>query len=408
MKLFERGTIHFMVFSFTYLLIGSSSPLYDGQMLFHLHLSDGTPIPGIADNDEPIVSLRKTHVTNITTLPDQSKSSEEFILQTTDDQSQNSPLVPFVSATFNELYYTPTEVYPSTSPSHLEGLDSYDVHPSTRSYGVRRLSSDVDESHSLPEIEIRLSSPTTSSEIYPSTHVDDSFRDNNEISLDSHFYLYASTIDVFSPESPISDRPRLVLATSVDEMNEEMSSRFTQTQENSPPSRQSSADWKSISSSVNGLSSLDSGVTASNKEMEFQSVTSEFSEGYSTPIQSSVIEKTTPRLTSQVTENASFDLQVESTENYSFATTLNSAIRHEATLTPIVETQLPNSIKSNSNHSTLDKFHSASLFVTEGVSPVDMFVTQISNQTEAGSLRAEVFSTSFLEDGQEFSFFSST
>ena len=37
---------------------------------------------------------------------------------------------------------------------------------------------------------------------------------------------------------------------------------------------------------------------------------------------------------------------MESTENYSSATTLTSAIQHEATLMPIVETQLPNSINS--------------------------------------------------------------
>ena len=94
---------------------------------------------------------------------------------------------------------------------------------------------------------------------------------------------------------------------------------------------------------------------------------------------------------------------MESTENYPSATTLTSAIPHETTLTPIVETQLPTSIKSDNDHSTLEKFHSASLFETEGLSSADMFVTQTSNQTEAGSVRAEVFSTSFLEDGQEFS-----
>ena len=170
MKLVERGTIqmvtgrfHFKKFSFTYFFTGSSSPLYDGQMLFHLHLSDGTPIPGIADNDEPIVSLRKTHVTNINTLPDQSRSPEEYTLPFTNDQPHNSPLVQFVSPTFNEIYYASTEVHPSTSPSHLEDLGSSDNHPSTQSYGVGRLSSDVNEPNSLPEIEIRLSS-----EIYPS------------------------------------------------------------------------------------------------------------------------------------------------------------------------------------------------------------------------------------------------
>ena len=233
--------------------------------------------------------------------------------------------------------------------SHLEDLDSSDVHPSTQSYGVGKLSSDVDKSNSLSEIENRLPSPTTSSEIYPSAHVDDSFQDNNGRSSKSHLDLYASTIIyVFSSEFPISDRPRSVLATSFHEMNEEMGSRFTRTQEYSSPARESSADWKSVSASINDLdlSSLDSGVTASTKEIEFQSVTIEYSEGYSTLIESSVIEKNTPRLTSQVTRKTSSDVQVESTENYSSATTLTSAIRHEATLMPIVETQLPNSINS--------------------------------------------------------------
>ena len=244
MKLVERGTIqmvtgrfHFKKFSFTYFFTGSSSPLYDGQMLFHLHLSDGTPIPGIADNNEPILSLRKTHVTNINTLPDQSRSPEEYTLPFTNDQPHNSPLVQFVSPTFNEIYYASTEVHPSTSPSHLEDLGSSDNHPSTQSYGVGRLSSDVNEPNSLPEIEIRLSS-----EIYPSPQVDDSCQENNERSSNSHFYLYAPTIDVFSPEFPISDRPRPVLATSFDETNEEMSSRFMRNQEHSSPARESGAD----------------------------------------------------------------------------------------------------------------------------------------------------------------------
>ena len=92
MKLFERGTIqmvtdhfHFKEFSFTYLFTGSSSLLYDGQMLFHLHLSDGTPILGIPGNDELIVSLRKTHVTGTNTLPDQSISLEQYISPSTED-----------------------------------------------------------------------------------------------------------------------------------------------------------------------------------------------------------------------------------------------------------------------------------------------------------------------------------
>ena len=319
-------------------------------MVFHLHLSNGTPIPSSSDNpsifSQVVIStdsIMESYTMNIAASVDVSLPTNELTVS-----SPNNPHIHSVTVGFQNRDYSSTQLYPSFSNSILENQYSLVSSFTTQSINSNRLYSTIDMSSPLPSAD---------------NHLFPIFTDlTSQLKISS---------DVHSPTSAISDDFATPFST---EKNKEISSSFSQIYKHSASADEDTFSWELVYSSPSG-----NRITSSQDEVEAQ--ISVYYPTYSTFIE--------PSVSGRSTEHS-----IESMCGQVFS----SRTHHHSVTTPSVSAHITSS-PVNRLESQVSSLHSSSeLFST------DAFVIKTLYETEADKIPANTYSPTSLDSEQQLTF----